>query len=33
MEDILEERICASLGHMYGKDNIDQIMKIFFCEA
>jgi len=33
MEDILEERICASLGQMYGKDNIDQIMKIFFLRS
>lgn len=30
MEDILEQRICENLGKMYGKDNIEQIMKVFF---
>lgn len=30
MEDILEQRICKHLSQMYNKNNIQQVMRIFF---
>jgi len=33
LEDVLETRIIENLNYMYGKNNIEQTMMIFFLRA